>query len=228
MILTVQIAETSASEGMRALRRRPRPADVPGLRYAETLFTAPLGGRLLPAPSLGTVGLLAAWEDDASFEAFLASGALPSPFERSWQVRTEPLRVFGAWPGIDGLPDRQLPAAADEPVVVLTLGRLMPWRAPAFLRAALPAEDDAVAAPGLLSSTGFGRFPNLVSTISVWRSLGEMRAYAFDRAGTHQAAVKTDRERPFHRHSAFIRLRPYASAGNWGGGDPLAGALAVA
>lgn len=222
MILTVQIAETSATDGLRALMRKPRPADVPGLRYAETLFTAPLGGRLLPAPKLRTVGLLATWEDDACFETFLASGALPPPFERAWQVRTEPLRVFGAWPGIDGLPDRQLPAAAEEQVGVLTLGRLMPWRLAAFLRAALPAEDDAVASPGLLASTGFGRFPNLVSTFSVWRSLAEMRAYAFDRSGTHQAAVATDRDRPFHRHSAFIRLRPYASAGSWGGGDPLA------
>lgn len=228
MILTVQIADSSLGQGVRALTRRPRPGDVPGLRYAETLFTAPLGGRLLPAPNLRTVGLLAAWEDDASFEAFLASGSVPAPFERGWSVRTEPLRVFGAWPGIEGLPTRRLPAADSEPVLVLTLGRLMPWRLLPFLRAALPAENDALAAPGLLASTGFGRLPNLVSTFSVWRSLAEMRAYAFDRAGSHQAAVGADRDHPFHRHSAFIRLRPYASAGSWGGGDPLAGAPAVA
>lgn len=228
MILTVQIADAGLAQGLRVLSRRPRPADVPGLRYAETLFTAPLGGGMLPAPNLRRVALLAAWDDDASFEAFLTSRSLPTPFEQGWCVRTEPLRVFGAWPGIEELPDRQLPAADEEPVVVLTLGRLMPWRLVPFLRAALPAENDALAAPGLLASTGFGRFPNLVSTFSVWRSLAEMRAYAFDRAGSHQAAVGTDRDHPFHRHSAFIRLRPYASAGNWGGGDPLAGSLAVA
>lgn len=225
MILTVQIADASLPGSLRILSQRPRPADVSGLRYAETLFTAPLGGRLLPAPNLGTVALLATWDDDESFEAFLSSQSLPSPLAKGWQVRMEPLRVFGSWPGMDGLPDRQLPVADEEPVVVLTLGRLMPWRLLPFLRAALPAENDALEEQGLLASTGFGRFPNLVSTFSVWRTVAEMRRYAYDRSGSHHAAVAVDKNRPFHRHSAFIRLRPYATAGSWGGADPLSGLL---
>jgi hypothetical protein len=52
-----------------------------------------------------------------------------------------------------------------------------------------------------------------------------MRNYAYDRGGSHQAAVAADRARPFHRHSAFIRLRPYATAGAWEGTDPLSGLL---
>ncbi len=225
MILTVQIAPTGTGKGLQTLLRRPRPADFSGLRYAETLFTAPLGGRLLATPDFGTVALLAAWDDDRSFDAFLQANPLDSRFDRGWQVRMEPLRVSGAWPGMDGLPERQLPADDEEPVVALTLGRLMPWRLLPFLRAALPAENDAVAEAGLIASTAFGRLPNLVSTFSVWRSLGEMRRYAYDRGGSHQAAVTADRERPFHRHSAFIRLRPYATAGRWNGVDPLANVL---
>jgi hypothetical protein len=225
MILTVQIADVGIRESLRTLARRPRRADVGGLRYAETLFAAPLGGGLLPAPDLRTAALLAAWDDDESFDVFGASHSLGSQFKEGWQVRMEALRVSGAWPGIDGLPEQQLPVSDEEPVVVLTLGRLMPWRLLPFLRAALPAENDVLAAPGLLASTGFGRLPNLVSTFSVWRTVAEMRRYAHQRGGSHQAAIATDRARPFHRHSAFIRLRPYASAGSWGGGDPLAGVL---
>jgi hypothetical protein len=37
------------------------------------------------------------------------------------------------------------------------------------------------------------------------------------------AAVRRDRERGFHHESAFIRFRPYRSAGSWRGADPLAG-----
>jgi hypothetical protein len=114
----------------------------------------------------------------------------------------------------------------DEPVAVLTLGRLMPWRVRPFLRASGPAEADAVAEPGLLASTGFGRLPNLVSTFSVWSTAAAMRDYAYRQGGSHRAAVAVDRERAFHRHSAFIRFRPYAGRGEWAGRNPLA-AVAV-
>jgi len=50
-----------------------------------------------------------------------------------------------------------------------------------------------------------------------------MHEYAFGRAGSHQAAVRVDRANPFHRESAFVRFRPYASRGTWDGRDPLAG-----
>src|SRR5690349_24296737 len=61
LILTVQIADVGTRQGLRILSRRPRPESVPGLRYAETLFTAPLGGRRPPAPNFGRVALLATW-----------------------------------------------------------------------------------------------------------------------------------------------------------------------
>jgi hypothetical protein len=139
-----------------------------------------------------------------------------------------PLRVFGAWPGLDGLPERPLPVDDDEPVAVLTLGRLMPWRIRPFLRASGPAEADALDEPGLLDSTGFGRLPNLVSTFSLWGTAAAMRDYAYRQGGSHRAAVASDRQRAFHRHSAFIRFRPYASRGEWGGRDPLAASAVTA
>ena len=48
-----------------------------------------------------------------------------------------------------------------------------------------------------------------------------MRDYSYRDGGTHMAAVKADRERPFHHESAFIRFRPYRSEGEWEGRNPL-------
>jgi hypothetical protein len=123
-----------------------------------------------------------------------------------------------------GLPAKELPVDGEEPVVALTLGRLRFLRTRPFLKAAAPAEQDAVANPAVLASTGFGRFarPRLVSTFSIWRSTAAMREYAFDKAGSHQAAIRADRATPFHHESAFVRFRPYASQGLWDGRDPLA------
>jgi hypothetical protein len=219
VIVSIDIARLGLRQGPRALAKRPRPEQVEGLRYAETVFTAPLGARFLPKPSFGTVALIAAWDDDTARDRF-DRHPIGRALSTGWQARMTPLRVSGAWPEMPGLPERQLPVDDEEPVAVLTLGRLKPWRLRPFLRASGPAEADAVEAPGLLASTGFGR-PPLVSTFSLWRTAAEMRGYAYRQGGSHRAAVAADRSRPFHRASAFIRFRPYAVRGEWGGFGPL-------
>ena len=214
MIVSVDIAEVGPRRGLRILAQPPRADRTEGLRYAETVFTAPLGSSR-PQPSFGTVALIAAWDDEAALDRF-ASHPLARELESGWQARMEPLRVFGSWPGLSGLPERPLPVDDDEPVAVITLGRFKPLRLRPFLRASAPAERDVLVQPGLLASTAFARLPNLVSTFSLWRTAAEMRAYAHDKDGSHQAAVAEDRERPFHRHSAFIRFRPYETRGRCG------------
>jgi hypothetical protein len=228
MIVSVHIVDAGVISMPTALRRKPRPATIPGLHYAETTITAAQGGgqRLPLYP--GRFGLIAAWEGDEALDDYLRSDhPLASRLVGGWQVRLEPLRVSGAWPAIPGLPKRQLAVSDDEPVAVLTLGRPRLTRLRPFLRSAGQAEAEIVKAPGLLASIGFARPPRLVSTFSLWASAAAMREYSYRDDGTHMAAVKADRERPFHHESAFIRFRPYASAGSWGDHDPLAVASAT-
>jgi hypothetical protein len=222
VIVSVHIVDAGLSRMPTALRRKPRSEMVAGLLYAETTVTASQGGggRLPLYP--GRFGLIAAWEDDGALDDFLRSDhPLAGQLVGGWHSRLEPLRVSGSWPAIPGLPERQLAVADDEPVAVLTLGRPRLTRLRPFLRSAGPAEAEVVEAPGLLASIGLARPPRLVSTFSLWRSAAEMRDYSYRDEGTHMAAVRADRERPFHHESAFIRFRPYASAGSWDGRDPL-------
>jgi hypothetical protein len=226
VIVSIHIAAVRPRAAAAVLLRPPRPGRVPGLTYAETTTTAPLGAPLLPPRQLGQVGMIAAWESDAALEAF---GRSAHPVARhlagGWQVRLEPLRVFGAWAGMPGLPARALPVGDDEPVGVLTLGRLRLRRIGAFRRSAAPAEAAAVDDPALLAGTGLARPPRLVATFSLWRGAAAMREYAIGAGGSHRAAVSADRARPFHHESAFVRFRPYASQGHWDGCDPLAAEL---
>jgi hypothetical protein len=225
MIVTVDIAELGTKRATAVLARPPRADRIPGLRHAETVVTAPMSPRMLPLPSLGTVALIAAWEDDAARDRFESSHPLAERLAGGWRVRLQPLRISGAWPEVPDLLARTLPVEDAEPVVVLTIGRTKPWRLPPFLRAAAAAEADALAAPGLLAKTGLARPPRLVSTFTVWRSAAEMRDFSYRADGAHRDAIAADRGHPFHFSSAFIRFRPYASAGIWGDGDPLAEVL---
>jgi hypothetical protein len=204
------------------LRGRPRLGDVPGLTYAEPVLSTPLRDGPVPRPGPGRIGLIAAWEDDGALDRFLADHPLAARFATGWHVRLEPLRVFGSWSRMPGLPAREKPVDAEEPVAVLTLGHTKLHRGIPFMRASEPAERAAVGDPAVLASTGFLRPPRFVSTFSLWRSAAAMREYAHSSGGAHQAAVRADRTKPFHREAAFIRFRPYASQGSWGGRDPLA------
>jgi hypothetical protein len=227
VIATVHLAATGTRQGLRTYRSALDPAAVPGLTYAETVLTAPLSSAVLPKPTLAEVGLIANWEDDEHVDRFLADPALAGPFASGWHVRMRPLRVFGAWPAMPGLPEKPLPVDDDEPVVVLTLGRPRFTRLHTFLPTSARAEAALEGTTGLLAATGLAHPPRLVSTFSLWETATAMRAYAHDTAGAHQAAVRGDRAVRFHHESAFVRFRPYFSAGSWAGRDPLAGALSA-
>jgi hypothetical protein len=222
MIASIHIASPGPRAALPLLLRPPDPAAVPGLLYAETTIRVPLAGGGRP-PHPGRVAMLAAWEDDGALDEFTEGHPAAAPLADGWQARLEPLRVFGAWPAMPGLPSAPKPHDEEAPVAVLTLGRLRLTGVRRFLRRAAPAESEAVADRGILASAGLARPPRLVSTFSLWRSAAEMRDYAVRPDGAHSAAVRADRERPFHHESAFIRFRPYASRGSWdGSGDPLA------
>jgi hypothetical protein len=223
MIVSVHLADVGWLKVQQLLFRRLDAADIPGMTYAEPAFTAPLGARV-PRPSPGRIGLIAAWRDDEALDRFLVDQPVGRDLAPGWHVRLEPVRVFGSWSGMPGLPTKETPVRDDEPVAALTLGRLRILRTRPFLKSGAPAERDAVANPAVVASTGFARLarPRLVSTFSIWRSAAAMREYAFGKDGPHQAAVRADRARPFHHESAFVRFRPYASHGIWDGHDPLA------
>jgi hypothetical protein len=224
VIASVHLAELGAADAAAVLLRPPRPGRVPGLAYAETTTTAPLGEPLLPPRRLRRVGMFAAWENEAAFEDFGRSHPLAARLERGWQVRLQPLRLAGAWSGLERLLEPQRaaePVEPVEPVAILTLGRLRLRRTSAFRRSAGPAESAALGSGALLAATGMARPPRLVATFSLWRDAASMRGYATGAGGAHRAAMAADRRRAFHRESAFVRFRPYASRGLWDGRDPL-------
>src|ERR1044072_7197788 len=223
MIASVHLADVGRLRVQRMVLRPLDAANVAGMTYAEKGVAADLGNRL-PLPHPGRVGLIACWEDDAALDHFLGAHPLAEHLAGGWHVRLEPLHRFGSWRGVNELPMSDSPAADDEPVVALTLGRLRRIRTREFLKAARPTERDAVENPAVAAVTGFGRLarPRLVATFTIWRSLAAMQEDAFSPGGSPQAADKVDRANPFHSESAFMRFRPYASYGTWDGRDPLA------
>ncbi|MFJ9415349.1 spheroidene monooxygenase [Streptomyces sp. NPDC101227] len=227
MIVSIHFAELGVRAARAALHERPRPDAVPGLRYAETALT---GGIAAGPPKLrpGRAALIAAWEDDAALDRFLAEDPLPRRMAEGWHVRLQPIRVSGAWRPmpVEVDPDAAM-ADEDGPVAVLTLGRLRLRRAVPFLRANSKASGRAAADPSLVASVALARPPRFVGTFSIWRSVAAMSRYAYGSAQPeHTEAVRAHQARAFHHEAAFLRCRPYGAQGLLDGREPIAAAVA--
>jgi hypothetical protein len=221
MLASVHIADVPVSTSLSLLRKTPKPASTPGLRSARLALAAPLRSSLLPAPSLKRAGLVAFWDDDGALDAFLADSPVAAALADGWRVRLEPLRAYGAWPGLDETVPAARNVAGSGPAAVLTLGRLRLTQTVRFLRASAKAEAAVLDAPGLIWATGLGR-PPFVATFSLWHDASAIAAYAYDdRGAAHPRAIAEDRAKHFHHEEAFIRFRPYASAGHLDGANPL-------
>jgi hypothetical protein len=204
VIASVHLADVSVRRALAALRRTPDPASTPGLCYAKVALAAPLRSSLLPSPDLRRPALVAFWDDDDALSRFLAEDPVATSFAQGWQVRLEPLRAF--------VPVTRT-VDYDGPTVVLTLGRLRISQALRFLRTSAKAEAAVLTASGLIWATGLGR-PPFVATCSLWESSHAAATYAYGPSdAAHQTAIRTDRGRPFHHESAFIRFRPYGAQG---------------
>lgn len=220
MLASVHIADIGSRAALTLLVKGPSRVTAPGLRRANLGLAAPLGQGLRPKPDLGRLALIALWDDDQAIDRFLADAPIAHALAGGWHTRLEPLRAYGSWPGLaDDLP-RSRAVEGDGPVAVLTLGRLRLPRLVPFLRASAKAEERVVVAPGLIWATGLAR-PPFVATCSLWQSADASTAYAYTQGDAHNAAIVQGHAKPFHHQQAFVRFRPYGSAGRLDGRNPL-------
>ncbi|MEW9520789.1 spheroidene monooxygenase [Streptomyces tubercidicus] len=222
VIFSVHIADVGVRAVRTVLRERPRPGEIPGLRYAETTLTGAIAAGP-PKVRPGRAALLASWDDDAALDRFLAEAPLARRMAGGWHVRLRPLRFSGSWgpmpvdiePGTTG-------DAADGPVAVITLGRLRLRRALPFLRANSRAAGRAAADPSLTASLAFARPPRFVGTFSLWQSTSAMQHYAYGSAlPEHKDAITDHQAMPFHHEAGFLRCRPYGAQGTLKGWEPV-------
>jgi hypothetical protein len=229
VIASVHLADLGVPRALRFLRQTRSARATPGLRYAALTTAAPLSERVLPRPTPARAALIAAWDDDAALDRFLADSPLAEQLRGGWHARLAATHIFGAWRALDGLLAEPAPMDDDETAAVLTIGRLRLSQTPRFLRASAGAEGLAKSDPAMLAGAALAR-PPLVATFSLWRSTREMRAYAGGEAGAgHVAAMREHAAKSFHHESAFIRFRPYRAQGSFGAFDAdLSGAVPAA
>lgn len=207
-----------------AFARRQLP-HIPGIRFWKLLGSGHGSGFSLH-PNWARYGLLVVWENVDAVESFFSHSALMHAYRRHadeiWTVHLQPLEAHGQWSGMNPF-FSLVPPIKTGPIAVLTRATIRLSQLRAFW-SAVPATSHAIAhATGLLASIGLGEAPFFrQATFSLWRSIGDMEAFAL-RTAAHREAMRRTRAENWYCEELFARFAPVASDGTWNGRDPLTG-----
>lgn len=166
--------------------------------------------------------MFACWDTEDALEEFLRTTRLGRDLTGGWHVRLSFLRRWGHISEFDGLPVLAEEHDTSTPVVAVTLARMRLLQVPRFIHWGKPVEALVRDHPGKTLALAAVRFPNTVSTFSVWRSAKEMTDMvhghsAVPRPERHSAAMMERSRKDFHFEFTTLRFRPVSEHGEWEG-----------
>lgn len=193
-----------------------------GLIHAETMSAMVLGSSILSPSRFFSkkIVVFAQWESEEALQFFLDQHPNGKLYAKSWYIQLELIREWGEISGF------KIPKLVEEndsndgPVVAVTLARMKFLEIPRFLRWGRPVEKLVRDHPGTVASLASIRYPNLISTFSIWNTQKEMREMVTGRSKVQQPkrhidAMKERQRKDFHDEFTTLRFKPIAEFGTW-------------
>ena len=197
---------------------------IKGLIHAETMSAMELGSSIFTPTRLfsTTVVVFAQWENENTFSEFLQTNSFGKQLSKSWYLKLKFIRKWGAISHFS-IPTTQIEIEDEnQSVVAVTIARMKYTEIPRFLRWGRPVEKLVRDHSGTTLSLASIRFPNLISTFSIWKSQKEMSEMVhghskMENPKRHSNAMKERNKKDFHFEFTTLRFLPISEHGIWNG-----------
>jgi hypothetical protein len=191
------------------------------------LFGTGKNGQMSLNPDWQQWGVLAVWDDRASFEQFYHQSFVVFWWNfflvEKWTILCEPLQSHGKWGGKEPFGSAVMKDHSG-PIVVLTRANVRYSKFRQFWKSVGAVTNQLYQAKGYIMSVAIGELYSLPATFSVWDNVEDMKSYAYA-GGEHAAVIKRARNENWLSEELFARFKPMASFGSINGQDPLKGLI---
>src|SRR5690606_7294314 len=196
--------------------------NIDGLIDAETMSAMILGSPIYSLSRIFSKQIIvfAQWENETVINQFLTSNSFGKQLAKGWHIRLSFLRQWGTISGFE-IPKTEIKIESDnEPVVAVTIARMKYTEIPRFIRWGKPVEKLVRDHSGTTFSLASIRYPNIISTFSIWKNQKEMTDMVFGHSKMsqpkrHSNAMTERIRKDFHFEFTTLRFKPIAEYGSW-------------
>lgn len=223
-IFSYHLIELPFIDAVKKIFSNPISRDTKGLVHSEYMTAMTLGSPIFSTSRvlIGQVAVFMQWENQSALENYLEEDHFGKILSKGWHVR---LSFIGEWGKFNGftIPEQKDHLdSAKSPVVAVTIARMKPLAVPRFIHWGRPVEKLVRDHPGTTLSLASVKFPNTVSTFSIWKSEKEMtdmvRGHSeVEKPKRHSEAMKERERKDFHFEFTTLRFKPLAEFGEWKG-----------
>lgn len=223
-IFSYHLAEIPFFEAIRGIFSSPISKKTKGLIHSEYMTVMTLGSPIISISRvlIGQVAVFAQWEDEIALQNYLEQNSFGKILGKDWHVRLSFIREWGKFSGFKIPHHNGKLESLNSPVVAVTIARMKPFSVPRFIHWGMPVEKLVRDHPGTTLSLASVKFPNTVSTFSIWKTEKQMTDMvhghsAVEKPKRHEAAMKERERKDFHFEFTTLRFKPIAEFGTWKG-----------
>lgn len=223
-LFTYHLIKLSFFTALKSVLLPINKTNIKGLIHAETMSAMELGSSIFAPTRLfaRTVIIFAQWENEKFFLEFLQSNSFGKKLSKGWYLKLKFIRQWGSISKFDIPKVQSEMNTENQSVVAVTLARMKYKEIPRFLHWGRPVEKLVREHSGTTLSLASIRYPNLISTFSIWKSEKEMTDMVYGHSKMknpkrHSFAMKERDKKDFHFEFTTLRFLPISEHGIWNG-----------
>ncbi len=223
-IFSYHLVQLPFARAVRGLISSPISKSTPGLIHSEYMTVMTLGSPVFSSARIlvGQAAIFMQWENEKALESYLKNDPYGQVLDQAWHVRLSFIREWGKFKRFK-LPEKRAKLHCEnDPVVAVTIARMRPLAVPRFIKWGRPVEKLVRDHPSTSLALASIKFPNTVSTFSIWKTEKDMTDMAHghsrvERPKRHADAMKERDRKDFHFEFTTLRFKPISEQGSWKG-----------